>query len=219
LLVGGAILPHPPIILPAYAADRGAEVDQTIAAVQAACRWLADELRPDRFVIASPHEGHGFTVPLHFIREAFAELPPHRRLLTAEPSYAAYLKLGEELRAEETPTLERVAVIASGDCSHRLKQDGPYGFHPNGPKLDEAILAGVQRGSAQALLEIPPDLVRDGAECGLGSFIFALTAAQPSAAEILSYQAPYGVGYLVAAFQAGAAGSPPPAEAPPQPPT
>ncbi len=197
MLVGGVILPHPPIILPSYADQRGTEVDATIAAVQTACDWVAGTLRPERLVVASPHRGHGFDVPLHFVEEALGVLPPTERLLTSDPSYAAYRDLGERLQQGEAERVERVALIASGDCSHRLHPDGPYGFHPLGPELDRAIMAGVEAGDAQALLDVDPAVVEAGAECGLRAFIWALAALRPARSETLSYQAPYGVGYLV----------------------
>ena len=198
MLVGGAILPHPPIILPSFAHRRGAEVEPTIEAVQRACRWVADTLRPDSIVIASPHRGHGFDVPLHFLRAALGELPPIEKLLTADPSYLAYRYLGEALRQREIDTGKRVVVIASGDCSHRLQPDAPEGFHPLAAELDRAIVAGVATGEAQALLRIDRAVIEEGRECGLRAFIFALSVLGPTRCEILSYQAPYGVGYLVA---------------------
>ena len=198
MLVGGALLPHPPIILPSFAHRRGAEVKPTIAAVRQACRWIADALHPDRIVITSPHRGHGFDVPLHFLREALGELPPTERLLTADPSYAVYRDLGESLRRREADQDDRVVVIASGDCSHCLQPDAPEGFHPLGAELDRAILAAVSAGQVEALLNIDPVVIAEGRECGLRSFIFALAALHPARCETLSYQAPYGVGYLVA---------------------
>ena len=200
MLVGGVILPHPPIILPSYAHRRGAEVDRTIRAVEGACRWLAEELRPERIIISSPHRAHGFDVPLHFVRASLGELP-EERVLTYDPSYEAYRELGEQLRQREASRSERTALIASGDCSHCLTPDAPEKYSPFGAELDRAIVAAVTDGSAEALLGIDPAVVEGGLECGLRSFIFALSALEPAQTEILSYQAPYGVGYLVATIR------------------
>jgi aromatic ring-opening dioxygenase LigB subunit len=197
MVVGGIVLPHPPIILSGFAGDRGAEVDGTIEAVQRACRWLAFDLRPGRLVIASPHVGHGFDVPLAFLEEVLGELPATDRLLTLDP-YERYVELGRELRATEASVPIRTAIVASGDCSHRLRPDGPYGFHEAGPALDRAIQGGLRSGRAEELLAIDRDLVERGSECGLRSFVFALAAVQPTQVDVLSYECPYGVGYLVA---------------------
>ena len=198
MVVGGAVLPHPPIILPAYEGERQDRARATIESVQAASRWLAEELRPDRLVVSSPHEGHGFDVPLAFVEQALGRLPPVERLLTMHPSYAWYAERGEELRAREATRAERVAVIASGDGSHRLSPEGPYGFHPLAPALEQALEEGIRAGRPESLLTIDPDTVREGAECGLRSFIFGLAAVQPSRCDVLSHEAPFGVGYLVA---------------------
>lgn len=143
MVVGGIVLPHPPILLSRFAGDRGAEVDGTIEAVRRACRWLAFGLRPGRLVIASPHLGHGFDVPLAFLEEVLGELPATDRLLTLDP-YERYVELGRELRATEASVPIRTAIVASGDCSHRLRPDGPYGFHEAGPALDRAIQGGLR---------------------------------------------------------------------------
>ncbi len=196
MIVGGVILPHPPLILPEFAAQRGPEVDRTIAATQRAARWVAS-LRPERFVVSSPHDGHGFTVPLSFLGEALGELPPIERILTDEPSYAYYRDLGARRRARQRGD-ERVVLVASGDCSHRLREDGPYGFHALGAELDRRIVDAVARADPDALLAIAPTTLAEGAECGVRSFVFALAALRPARAEVLSYEGPYGVGYIVA---------------------
>ena len=197
MLVGGAILPHPPIVLPRYAGERQGRAADTVEAVRRASRWVADELRPDRLVVSSPHEGHGFDVPLAFLSEALGALPPVDRLLTSHPSYSWYVERGQHLRLAETGT-ERVAVIASGDCSHRLSEESPYGFHPLGPALESALEEGIRSGSPERLLSIDEETVGEGAECGLRSFVFALAALRPSRCVVLSHEAPFGVGYLVA---------------------
>lgn len=200
MIVGGAILPHPPILLPEYAAQRGTEADGTIDAVERACGRLA-EFVPDRIVISAPHLGHGFDVPLWFLARRLGTLPPLERLLTDDPSYARYRELGCELGARENALPGRAVVIASGDLSHRLQTQGPYGFHESGPQLDEAILGAVRRADAAALLAIDRELIEEGAECGLRSIIFGLSALEPARAEVLAYEGPYGVGYLVATLE------------------
>ena len=199
MIVGGAILPHPPVILPDYAARRGPEVQRTIDAVREASRFVAEELRPDRIVISSPHKEHGFEVPLHFIREAMGgRLPGVERILTDVDELAHYKRLGEELRWRESARPDRTAVIASGDLSHRLTDDGPYGFHALGPALDAQILECVRSGSPDCLLDIDREVIEQGAECGLRSFIFGLAAFASHSLRVLSYEGPFGVGYLVA---------------------
>ena len=42
-----------------------------------------------------------------------------------------------------------VVIIASGDLSHRLKADGPYGYHPSGPELDKTITTLIAKGDVE----------------------------------------------------------------------
>ena len=90
----------------------------------------------------------------------------------------------------------RYALVASGDLSHRLKEDGPYGFDSAGPEFDQAVLNALQRDTKK-LISLPVDLVEKAGECGYRSLRLAL-AAKEGAPEVLSYEGPFGVGYMVA---------------------
>ena len=90
----------------------------------------------------------------------------------------------------------RYALIASGDLSHRLKEDGPYGFDSAGPEFDQAVLKALQ-SDPKKLTKLPVDLVERAGECGYRSLRLAL-AAKEGAPEVLSYEDTFGVGYMVA---------------------
>jgi len=98
----------------------------------------------------------------------------------------------------------KIALIASGDLSHCLKSDGPYGFHPDGPKYDRALIEALKKKDLETILKLD-NIYPDAAECGLRSFCFLLGILEASGSawqpEILSYEGPFGVGYLVADFQ------------------
>jgi AmmeMemoRadiSam system protein B len=204
VLVFGLISPHPPIILPEVGGDELPKVKKTIDALKAAASELA-AAKPEELIIISPHEGHGFEVPERFLREALPDDMPVEEILVTENSYQYYFDYGKEVgvrvRAEET----RYAIVASGDLSHVLKDGGPYGFNAAGPVLDELIVAAVRERDVQALLEIDPATLEGGAECGLRSVLFLLGALESMdvRAEVLSYEGPFGVGYMVATFETG----------------
>jgi aromatic ring-opening dioxygenase LigB subunit len=51
-----------------------------------------------------------------------------------------YFEQGKKLYqklAEGQPSAKKVVLIASGDLSYCLKEQKPYGFHPDGPKFDK----------------------------------------------------------------------------------
>jgi len=223
MLVFACLSPHPPLILPTVGSpvDRQ-KVKKTIQSLES----LAPKLKkasPDLIIISSPHPDWGTKVPLHFLMDNgkwimenyisadlignskleignFAVLP----ILTTLDSPQQHFDWGKKL-ALKIPKERRLAWIASGDMSHRLKEDGPYGFDPAGPKFDQEFIKLLKRKDIQGILNIDPDLVERAGECGLRSFCMLLGALEASKVkwqpEILSYEGPFGVGYLVANIQ------------------
>ena len=203
MIVFGLISPHPPIIIPAIGKEDSLRIQQTIHALDAATEMLSS-LRPDKLIIIAPHEGHGFEVPEFYLAKYVPSETQIQEILVTEPSYKYYYDFGIQMGNQIAEDQKRYAIIASGDLSHVLKEDGPYGFNESGPLLDEQIVDGVARNDAAALLNIDPVVLEDGAECGLRSILFLLGTLSKTAfvPEVLSYQGPFGVGYMVATYQA-----------------
>ncbi|MBE0601221.1 MAG: AmmeMemoRadiSam system protein A, partial [Firmicutes bacterium] len=105
-------------------------------------------------------------------------------------------------------TLHRKAVIvASGDLSHKLKEDGPYGLSPDGKVYDQKIMDVMGRAAFSELFGFSDSLCASAAECGHRSFLVMAGCFDGLAvqAESLSYEGPFGVGYGVCTFKAGQA--------------
>ena len=148
-----------------------------------------------------PSLDHGAFVPLYFLREAGADCPILRIGLSGFSPLDHY-RLGQCI-AQAVETLGRRAVfIASGDLSHKLKDDGPYGFAPEGPEFDRQITGAMAEGDFLRFLTMDPTLCDRAAECGLRSFQIMTGALDGMAVEtkLLSYEGVTGVGYGVAAF-------------------
>lgn len=147
---------------------------------------------------------HGAFVPLHFLAQTvdLEEVPVLRVGLSAlSPSDHHFL--GQSItRAAERLDM-RCVLIASGDLSHRLKEDGPYGFNPAGPAFDRAVEGVFARGTLQELFALDPVMCENAAECGLRSFEIMAGALEglPFRPQLLSYEGPFGVGYAIAAFE------------------
>jgi AmmeMemoRadiSam system protein A len=94
----------------------------------------------------------------------------------------------------------RVAFIASGDLSHRLKPEAPAGFNPSAHFFDEEVIAALRANAPDRIVEIDHNLRRLAGECGYRSMLVAIGAAAklPLSCDVMSYEAPFGVGYLVA---------------------
>ena len=199
-IVFAAISPHPPIILPSVGSpeDR-AQVRKTILALEQLGKELK-EAKPDSIIISSPHPDWGFNVPLFFLAKDFkGEIKTY--LIELEPPQF-YFEEGKKVYKELDKT-KKYALIASGDLSHCLKAEGPYGFHPDGPKFDKDLIEALKKKDIEKILKLD-DLYPEAGECGLRSFCFLLGILEASGLdwqpEILSYEGPFGVGYLVANF-------------------
>ena len=94
-------------------------------------------------------------------------------------------------------------VICSGDLSHVLADNGPYGFNPQGPVLDSKIMELLEACDVNGLLGLDNNLIEEGKECGLRSLIIGLGTLEGYSftSKILSYEAPFGVGYAVACIE------------------
>nr|WP_321292216.1 AmmeMemoRadiSam system protein B [uncultured Trichococcus sp.] len=201
MLVFGVISPHPPLIIPEIGGKDIERVKRTVAALETAAERLA-AAKPDRLLIISPHEGHGYEVPLHYLAKQLPSNLELEKILVAEPSYEHYYEWGKRYGEACDQSDQRTAIIASADLSHVLKPEGPYGYHSAGPLLDKLVVKAVKEKDAGQLLRLDSGFLERAAECGLRSILFLMGAfeGRDYEAEMLSYEGPFGVGYLVATF-------------------
>jgi len=199
-IVFAAIAPHPPLLLPDIGSDEDkAKVKNTIEALEELSKEFKKQ-NPDCIIISSPHPDWGFNVPLYFIARNFTgEIKTYLTEAPLEPPQFFFeegKKVYKELDKDKT-----YALIASGDLSHCLKKESPYGFHPNGPEFDKAILESFKKKDVEGILNLENRFPAAG-ECGLRSFSFLLGFLEEAKIkwqpDVLSYEGPFGVGYLVA---------------------
>lgn len=143
---------------------------------------------------------HGTMVPLYFVNQYWTGYRLARVGLSGLPLTAHY-RLGQCIQAAAQSLGRNTVVIASGDLSHKLKEDGSYGYQEEGPAYDARIMDVMGRGAFGELLEFSEDSCEKAGECGHRSFtIMAGTFDRTRVeAERLSYEGPFGVGYGVCA--------------------
>jgi AmmeMemoRadiSam system protein A len=119
----------------------------------------------------------------------------------------AHYDFGRIIAEAAENTGRRVIIIASGDLSHKLSKDAPYGFAPEGEKFDKAVTDALSRGNFAALFDVPENIRERAAECGYNSYIIlagCLDKQQKQIkAELFAYECPFGVGYASAGFYIG----------------
>jgi AmmeMemoRadiSam system protein A len=97
----------------------------------------------------------------------------------------------------------RVVVIGSGDLSHKLRKDGPYGLAKEGPEYDERIMDVMGRAAFDELFDFDEIFCDKAAECGHRSFCIMAGALDGLELETrkLSHEGPFGVGYGVCTYR------------------
>ena len=143
---------------------------------------------------------HGTMIPLHFLQKIRSDFKIIRVGIGGFSLITHYVvgKCIADVIGDKP-----VAIIGSGDLSHKLKHDGPYGFTPEGPVLDKTIVEIFAEGNLLELARINPSLIKKGAECGLPAFsiMAGVLGDADLDSELLSYEGPFGVGYAVATFK------------------
>jgi AmmeMemoRadiSam system protein B len=95
---------------------------------------------------------------------------------------------------------EDVVIVASSNLSHRITPDAPHGYSDAGREFDGLVRSAFENGRLRELLDIPQDLCREASECGFAPMLVLGGAFDGQAVKgrVLSYEAPFGIGYLVA---------------------
>jgi len=256
-VLGGVILPHPPILVPEVGKDRLKEAKNTKVAMESAAKFIKAK-NFDCLVVITPHgelghssvpiytshvfEGnlgqfgaskpnfyfkgdtlfghaiikdcdfavscpetlldHGCLVPLYYLQAAGFKKP----ILPIAIAFLPLPKLFEfgKCLAKSAKRLgKKVAVVASADMSHRLTKDAPAGFDPRGKEFDEKLVELVKKNDVQGIINFDPVLAEIAGQDALWSIAILLGALDGANAQpkVLSYEGPFGVGYMIATFE------------------
>jgi MEMO1 family protein len=144
----------------------------------------------------------GALVPLHYlVNEKDAAYNPKLvhmsfSMLPLEYHFNFGRVLGKVL--QESPKI--ISLIASSDLSHRVSPGSPAGYSPQGRIFDKKLVDLFRQKNVEGVLNIETELIEEAGECGLRSIVILLGAISNLRWEIksLSYEAPFGVGYLAA---------------------
>lgn len=146
---------------------------------------------------------HGCMVPLYFINKYYKEYKIVHITYAALSDIELY-RFGMNVTKAVEELNENAVFIASGDLSHRLREDGPYGYNPAGEKFDKELLNNLKDGNVEGVFSIDKDTVYNAGECGRRSVAVLLGTLEGKKfkGEILSYEGTFGVGYGVMKLEA-----------------
>jgi AmmeMemoRadiSam system protein A/AmmeMemoRadiSam system protein B len=207
------ISPHAPLEPDAFVAYAGPQLHADFASFRAPTATVHAELDEEllkeitRAAAETAFEvvrirgdlDHGTAVPLYFLQRHGW----HGRVVALGYSFLSnedHLRFGNCIRAAVDEVGRPVAFIASGDLSHRLKPGAPAGYDPHAHLFDEEVVDAIRSNSTRRIVNIDQELRRMAGECGYRSMLVAIGVAQglEPRCEVISYEAPFGVGYLVA---------------------
>lgn len=256
----GAIMPHPPILVPFVGGERIKEAEKSQKAlIEVAKKIKSLENELDAIVVITPHgavsevtvpvytshifEGnfvsfgfpkpnfqykgcpelavalakeaaqfasrspetvldHGVLVPLYYLNEEKINLPILPIAIGILPLNKLF-EFGKKIRTAAENLNKKIAVIASADMSHRLTEDAPSGYDPKGSEFDKKLFELVRNYDVKGILNFSPKLAAEAGQDALWSIAILLGALDGIQVkhEILSYEGPFGVGYMVAVFE------------------
>ncbi len=147
---------------------------------------------------------HGALVPLYYINKVY----PGFKIVHISIAFLPFIELYRfgmcvEKAVEESEN--DVVFVASGDLSHRLSKDAPYGYSRHGKEFDEILVESVRTLDVKRLLQLDESFCESAGECGLRSFLmmFGALDGHRLKSHVYSYEGPFGVGYAVAKLEVG----------------
>jgi AmmeMemoRadiSam system protein A/AmmeMemoRadiSam system protein B len=219
LIVSGAksvilISPHAPLEIDSFVAYEGTEVYGDFANFHAPetsvsapvdrelLEAITEAAAAENYqvsTLAATELDHGTAVPLYFLLRNGWE----GKVVALGYSFLSnedHLRFGACIKRAVDRVGRPVGFIASGDLSHRLARHAPAGFNPNAHAFDDRVVAALRENNPQAIVDIDYDLRKLAGECGYRSMLVAIGASigEQWSCEVMNYEAPFGVGYLVA---------------------
>lgn len=261
-ILGGFIVPHPPIAMKEIGRGQEKQIQKTLDAYRLISKEI-EKLHPDTIVISTPHHhhyadyihvspgteavgtmsafghhdlhyqisydeelvkaidqiatsrrfpagsqgersadlDHGFMVPLSFLQEVNPSVK-YVRISLSSLSAETHYEMGKLVAKAADQIHRRIVFVASGDMSHTLKKEGPYGFRQEGVDFDKEILDLLKQGDVQKMLSISPKTIHEASQCGIDSFrmMFGALDGVENEPTFFSYECPFGVGYAVLSY-------------------
>jgi AmmeMemoRadiSam system protein A len=147
---------------------------------------------------------HGAFVPLYFVAKEYSDFKLVHISIAGLPFKELY-RFGSCIAQAVEQSDEDVVFLASGDLSHKLTKDGPYGFDPSGPEYDTQLIRHLKNMNPEGLLQFDESFLESAGECGLRSFLMMFGALDgiEVKSDVYSYEGPFGVGYSVASLKPG----------------
>ncbi|MCQ2798589.1 MAG: AmmeMemoRadiSam system protein A [Bacilli bacterium] len=147
---------------------------------------------------------HGTMIPLYFINQQYRAYNLVRLGISGTSLHSHY-RLGELIKKVSNKLGRKTVVVASGDLSHCLTHDAPYGFNEMGVKYDTRMIKSLETANFMDLFGFGEDLIDISKQCihRAACIMAGILDRQSIETKIYSYEKPQGVGLCVAEFVTG----------------
>ncbi|WBW96161.1 AmmeMemoRadiSam system protein A [Oceanirhabdus sp. W0125-5] len=141
---------------------------------------------------------HGTMVPLYFI-DKFINNYKLTTITYGGISKLQHYKFGMQLKEAISNIPGNFIIISSGDLSHKLIEDSPYGYDSAGELFDRTLINHLVNGNWEDIILMDDDLVTNACQCALKSIIILLGTLDEFdfKSDMISYEHPFGVGYCI----------------------
>ncbi len=114
-----------------------------------------------------------------------------------------HFQFGQALKDIILNSSKRIAVIVSGDMSHALENSSPAGYSKCGHEFDNKIIELISQKSTAGLITLDQTLLQEAKQTIYEQLLilFGLLEQISVKPKILSYESPFGVGYIVVNFE------------------
>ncbi|HRY63087.1 MAG TPA: class III extradiol dioxygenase subunit B-like domain-containing protein [Patescibacteria group bacterium] len=160
---------------------------------------LADSKTKFPLAISSEEKiDYGITIPLYYLLENLIGV----KFIALHPSTTtdlkSHLEFGKVLQKTLTASDKKIALVASGDLSHKISDDSPVGISPRAKEFDHTLIKLLKHKKINEIAALETALSAEAEECGLKplTMLLGLLYRVPYAPKILSYEHPFGIGYL-----------------------
>lgn len=155
-------------------------------------------------LIAKTKLDHGSAIPLELLTKNQKQIKVLPLFPANDLDWLSHYNFGQKLGEIINNQSEKIAIIASGDLSHRLKISSPGGFSPKGVKFDKKIIEYLNdpKQVKDKLLKLDKKNVLEAKECVLKPLLILLGIIGPNyQGKKLAYQDDFGIGYLSFLFK------------------
>jgi AmmeMemoRadiSam system protein A len=148
-----------------------------------------------------PNLDWGCTVPLYYLRSGMRGACLVAMTISFLSPQAHYV-LGKAVGRALTRLNRTAAIVCSADLSHALIPGAPNGYDPAGHQFDERYRRAVEDWDVDWMLQIDTSFRHHAAEDAVPqtSLLMGALSDLEVHPRVLSYEGPFGVGYLVAAI-------------------